>query len=118
MHDWNFGVLGRKHEPHCLKISTKESVKEYGEEPFTANGEKPYRRVLGQLAWAALSRADLSFPISFPSRFQTKPNPVAEHCVRVFLKWLASHLHYVQRMPATQCPHVCEPKEEVSFCDA
>ena len=43
----------------------KEYVKKFGEEPLTEKGIQRYRRVLGQLAWAALSRADLSFPISF-----------------------------------------------------
>ena len=62
----------------------KESVKKYGEEPLTEKGEQRYRRVLGQLAWAALSRADVSFPRSFVSRFQAKPNPAAEHFMRVF----------------------------------
>ena len=96
----------------------KEAVKKFGEEPLTGAAEQRYRRVLGQLAWAALSRADLSFPISFLSHFQAKPNPAAEHCMRTFLKWLAMHLHFVQRMPATQCPYVGEPKEVISFCDA
>ena len=96
----------------------KEAVKKFSEEPLTGAAEQRYRRVLGQLAWAALSRADLSFPISFLSRFQAKPNPAAEHCMRTFLKWLAMHLHFVQRMPATQCPYVGEPREVISFCDA
>ena len=96
----------------------KEAVKKFGEEPLTGAAEQRYRRVLGQLAWAALSRADLSFPISFLSRFQAKPNPAAEHCMRTFLKWLALHLQFVQRMPASQCPYAGEPKEVVSFCDA
>ena len=96
----------------------KEAVKKFGEEPLTGAAEQRYRRVLGQLAWAALSRADLSFPISFLSRFQAKPNPAAEHCMRTFLKWLALHLHFVERMPASQCPYAGEPKEVVSFCDA
>ena len=73
----------------------KEAVKKFGEEPLTSAAEQRYRRVLGQLAWAALSRADLSFPILFLSCFQAKPNPAAEHCVRTFLKWLAMHLHFV-----------------------
>ena len=34
------------------------------------------------------------------------------------LKWLSGNLHFVQRMPAAQCPHAGEPKEIVSFCDA
>ena len=42
----------------------KEYVKKFGEDPLTEKGEQRYRRVRGQLAWAALSRADLSFPIS------------------------------------------------------
>ena len=96
----------------------KEYVKKLGEEPLTEKGEQRYRQVLGQLAWAALSRADLSFPISFLSRFQAKPNPAAEQCMRVFLKWISGNLHFVQRMPAAQCPHAGEPKEIVSFCDA
>ena len=96
----------------------KEFVKKFGEEPLTEKGIQRYRRVLGQLAWAALSRADLSFPISFLSRFQAKPNPAAEHCMRVFMKWLSGNLHFVQRMPAPQCPHAGESKEIVSFCDA
>jgi len=96
----------------------KESVKKYGEDPLTSQGEQRYRRVLGQLAWAALSRADLSFSISFLSRFQSKPNPAAEHCMRVFMKWLSTHLHFVQRMPAANCPHPGESQEIISFCDA
>ena len=95
----------------------KEYVKKFGEDPLIEKGEQRYRRVLGQLAWAALSRADLSFPISFLSRFQAKPNPAAERCMRVFLKWLSGNLHFVQRMPAAQCPHAGETKEIVSFCD-
>ena len=73
----------------------KEYVKKFGEDPLTEKGEQRYRRVLGQLAWAALSRADLSFPISFLSRFQAKPNPAAEQCMTVFLKWLSGNLHFV-----------------------
>ena len=64
------------------------------------------------------ARGGHSFPISFLSRFQAKPNPAAEQCRRVFLKWLSGNLHFVQRMPAPQCPHAGEPKEIVSFCDA
>ena len=82
----------------------KEAVKKFGEESLTGAAEQRHRRVLG-LAWAALSRADLSFLISFLSRFQTKPYLAAEHCMRTFLKWLkwpAMRLHFVQRMPATQ----------------
>ena len=83
----------------------KEYVKKFGEDPLTEKGEQRYRRVLGQLAWAALSRADLSFPISFLSRFQAKPNPAAEQCMRVFLKWI--FLKWVSEMvdsKVVDCP--------------
>ena len=36
--------------------------------------------------------------------------------MRTFLKWLkwsAMRLHFVQRMPATQCPYVAEPGEVI-----
>ena len=93
----------------------KEYVKKFGEDPLTKKAEQRHGRALGQLAWAALPRADLSFPISFLSRFQAKPNPAAEQCMRVLLKWLSGNLHFVQRTPAAQCPHSGEPKEMVHF---
>ena len=77
-----------------------------------------YRRVLGQLAWAALSRADLAFPISFLARRQSKPNSAAEATMRVFLRWLLGHLHFVQRMPASNPPMVSEERTILGFCDA
>ena len=39
----------------------KDREKQGDDQPLTAEGEARYRRVLGQLAWAALSRADLCF---------------------------------------------------------
>ena len=39
----------------------KDRDKQGEDTPLTAEGEALYRRVLGQLAWAALSRADLCF---------------------------------------------------------
>ena len=101
-----------------LKDLRKEAVKKFDEEPLTGAVEQRYRRVLDQLAWTALSRADLSFSISFLFHFQAKSNPAVEHCRRTFLKWLTMHLHFVQRMPATQSSYVEEPKEVISFCDA
>ena len=53
----------------------KEFVKKFGEEPVTEKGIQRYRRVLGQLAWAALSRADLSFPISFSFEVSGQAQP-------------------------------------------
>ena len=36
--------------------------------------------------------------------FQAKPNPAAEQCMRVFLKWLSGNLHFVQRMQVCFLP--------------
>ena len=74
----------------------KEFVKKFGEEPLTEKGIQRYRRVLGQLAWAALSRADLSFPISFLSRFQAKAQP----CCRT----LYACLHEMAIRESAFCP--------------
>ena len=79
---WGESVNRRNRHHAKLEDLHKEAVKKFAEEPLTGAAEQRYRRVLGQLAWAALSRADLSFPISFLSRFQAKPNPAAEHCMR------------------------------------
>ena len=52
----------------------EEIYKQNDPSPLTSEGESRYRRVLGQLAWAALSRADLCFAVSYLARFQSKPN--------------------------------------------
>ena len=88
----------------------KEAVKKYGEEPLTGAAGQRYRRVLGQLA-AALSRANLSFPISSLSRFQAKPNPAAEHFH--FLQGIpkfGSHRHRVHS-PRSRCIHLPESQQ-------
>ena len=53
----------------------KEYVKKFGEEPLTEKGIQRYRRVLGQLAWAALSRARslISHFFSLEISGQTQP---------------------------------------------
>ena len=89
----------------------KEAVKKYGEEPLTGAAEQRYRRVLGQLAWAALSRTNLSFPISSLSRFQAKPNPAAEHFhVLQRIPKFGSHRHRVHS-PRSRCIHLPESQQ-------
>ena len=74
------GVIDSWHEklkpnetPPKLKEIYKDREKQGEDTPLTAEGEARYRRVLGQLAWAALSRADLCFSVSYLARFQSKP---------------------------------------------
>ena len=96
----------------------KDAEKKFENEVLSEQAVVRYRRVLGQLAWAALSRADLSFPVSFLSRFQSAPTPAAESVMRSFLKWLLSRLHYVQRFPAEEPPLLTSENVILSFCDA
>ena len=101
-----------------LEELLKDAEKKFGAPELSATEAQRYRRVLGQLAWAALSRADLAFPVGFLSRFQSKPHVPAEVCLRSFLRWLKGHLHYVQQMPASSPPVITEEGTVVGFCDA
>ena len=101
-----------------LEELLKDAEKKFGTSELSATEAQRYRRVLGQLAWAALSRADLAFPVGFLSRFQSKPHVPAEVCLRSFLRWLKGHLHFVQQMPASSPPVLTEEGVVVGFCDA
>eukprot|EP00435_Cladocopium_sp_Y103_P072215 s520_g39.t1 len=81
------GIMDSWHEklkptevPPKLEDLVKSKEKE-SDVALTQEGEARYRRVLGQLAWAALSRADLCFYVSFLARFQSKPTASSEACV-------------------------------------
>ena len=50
--------------PPKLEEIYKDREKQGEDMPLTAEGEARYRRVLGQLAWAALSGADLCVSVS------------------------------------------------------
>ena len=106
---------GGKNMPQLESLHAKALE---NDQEITEEAAAKYRRVLGQLAWCALSRGDLAFPVSFLARFQSKPSAAAEQCMRAFLKWLVTRLHYVQRMPAENPPYVGESEEIVCFCDA
>ena len=103
------GILDNWHEklkpnetPPKLEEIYKDREKQGDDGPLTAEGEARYRRVLGQLAWAALSRADLCFSVSYLARFQSKPTGAAEACLRAMLRWLLTRLHRVQTMPSPE----------------
>ena len=69
------GIIDNWHEklkpnetPPKLEEIYKDCEKQGDDGPLI-EGEARYRRVLGQLAWAALSRADLCFSVSYFARF-------------------------------------------------
>ena len=117
------GIIDSWHEklkpnetPPKLEEIYKDREKQGEDTPLTAEGEARYRRVLGQLAWAALSRADLCFSVS--ARFQSKPSGAAEACLRALLRWLLTRLHRVQIMPSPEGSPSVGPRSVVGFCDA
>ena len=119
------GVIDSWHEklkpnetPPKLEEIYKDREEQGEDTPLTAEGEARYRRVLGQLAWAALSRADLCFSVSYLARFQSKPSGAAEACLRALLRWLLTRLHRVQIMPSPEGSPSVGPRSVVGFCDA
>ena len=69
------------------------------EEPLSPSAHERYRRVLGRLAWASLSRPDLQFITGFLGRHQAAPHGAAEAAMRDVLRWVASLPHLVQKFP-------------------
>ena len=119
------GIIDNWHEklkpnetPPKLEEIYKDREKQGDDQPLTAEGEARYRRVLGQLAWAALSRADSCFSVSYLARFQSKPTGAAEACLRAMLRWLLTRLHRVQTMPSPEGSPSVGPRTVVGFCDA
>ena len=119
------GVIDSWHEklkpnetPPKLEEIYKDREKQGEDTPLTAEGEARYRRVLGQLAWTALSRADLCFSVSYLARFQSKPSGAAEACLRALLRWLLTRLHRTQIMPSPEGSPSVGPRSVVGFCDA
>eukprot|EP00435_Cladocopium_sp_Y103_P007090 s2679_g2.t1 len=121
------GIMDSWHEklkptevPPKLEDLAKSKEKE-GDVALTQEGEARYRRVPGQLAWAALSRADLCFYVSFLARFQSKPTGASEACLRAvlrLLRWLLTRLHRVQVMPSPEGAPPGEPCMLIGYCDA
>eukprot|EP00435_Cladocopium_sp_Y103_P003287 s2638_g1.t1 len=96
MDSWHEKLKPTEVPPKLEDLDLVKSKEKEGEVALTQEGEVRYRRVLGQLAWAALSRADLCFYVSFLARYQSKPHAAAEACLRAVLRWLLTRLHRVQ----------------------
>ena len=106
--------------PRLEDLYKTELAKAHGDQALTQRAETRYRKVLGILAWAALSRADLAYASSFLARCQSKPNSAAEACMRSLIRWLkhGDHLHRVQRFPAETPPRISSSDELLCWCDA
>ena len=69
------------------------------DEPLSPSAHERYRRVLGRLAWASLSRPDLQFITGFLASYQAAPHGAAEAAMRDVLRWVASLPHLVSEVP-------------------
>ena len=77
-----------------------ELLKKGQTELISPAAHERYRRTLGRLAWAALSRPDLQFVCGFLARHQAAPDEAAETCMRDVLRWVKGLPHKVQVFPS------------------
>ena len=89
-------------------------------EKISPAAHEKYRRTLGRLAWAALSRPDLQFCCGFLGRHQAAPDEAAETCMRDVLKWIKGLPHRVQVFPSTReiLEDDADPQAVSCFTDA
>ena len=89
-------------------------------EKLSPEAHDRYRRVLGKLAWASLTRPDLAFVTGFLGRFQAGPTESSEHAMRATLRWLLNLKPRVQRFPSERftLKNECDPREITLFVDA
>ena len=99
---WN--ETGEKLKPWTSKVmpNFEEVVKTFRHDaPLTKQAQLRFRKVLGMLAWVALSRSDLTFSVSYLARGQADPRQSLEACMRSLLRWIQLHenLHKMQSFP-------------------
>ena len=89
-------------------------------EKLSPEAHDRYRRVLGKLAWASLTRPDLAFVTGFLGRFQAGPTEASEHAMRATLRWIRNLRPLVQRFPSERftLKSECDPREITLFVDA
>ena len=97
-----FGIT--KPSPKLVSLEKRyaELLKKGLTEAISPAAHERYRRTLGRLAWAALSRPDLQFVCGFLGRHQAGPNEAAESCVRDVLRWVKGLPHKVQVFPSSR----------------
>ena len=98
----------------------REFEKKGRSEKLSPEAHDRYRRVLGKLAWASLTRPDLAFVTGFLGRYQAGPTEVAEQAMRATLRWLLNLKPLVQRFPSERfsLKNECDPREITLFVDA
>ncbi|CAE7775953.1 unnamed protein product [Symbiodinium sp. CCMP2592] len=95
-----YGITKPAPKLPSLERRYAELLKKGQTEPISPAAHERYRRTLGRLAWAALSRPDLQFVCGFLGRHQAAPDEAAETCMRDVLRWVKGLPHKVQRFPS------------------
>ena len=118
---WN--ETGEKLKPWTSKVmpNFEEVVKTFQHDaPLTKQAQLRFRKVLGMLAWVALSRSDLTFSVSYLARGQADPRQSLEACMRSLLRWiqLGENLHKMQSFPTPKPLRTSGPTELVAYVDA
>ena len=106
--------------PDLERYNTKENQK-FKDSKLSPEAHSKYRRVLGQLAWAAITRCDLQCCVSFLARCQSESTSAAESTMRVILRFLMLRLTVVQNFPAEglEDEFLCAGERMVvGYCDA
>ena len=95
---WHEKLKPNEPPPKLEEIIYKDREKQGEDTPLTAEGEARYRRVLGQLAWAALSRADLWF-------FSLIPCAIPVEAIRCSRSLFACTVALVVDAPSPRADH-------------
>ena len=88
--------------------------------PLSPEAHDRYRRVLGKLAWASLTRPDLAFVTGYLGRSQAAPTEASEQAMRAVLRWVLALPPLVQRFPSERysLKDECDPRKVTLFVDA
>ena len=104
-----------------LKLPTLEKITKGDKStPLSLEAHDRYRRVLGKLAWASLTRPDLAFVTGYLGRSQAAPTEASEQAMRAVLRWVLALPPLVQRLPSERysLKDECDPREVTLFVDA